>query len=46
MAQNRQLRGHLDKNLEIVKDYEEKFEKLKVIVHNRELAASDMRTRL
>lgn len=46
MAQNRQLRAHLDKNLEIVADYEEKFEKLKVIVHAREVTASDLRTRL
>ena len=37
---------HLDKNLETVRDYEDKFEKLKVIVHSKEVATSDLRGQL
>jgi len=42
----RELKAHLDHNIGTVADYKEKFEKLKVIVHSKEIANSDLRAKL
>ena len=43
MDQNQQLRSHIDDKMAIINDYEDKFDKLKSIMHQKEINLSDLR---
>ena len=44
--QNQELKLHVDEKMSIVTDYEDKFEKLKMILHQKEVMLSDLRAQL
>jgi len=43
MDQNDQLRKHVDGKMAIINDYEDKFDRLKSIMHQKEISLSELR---
>ena len=43
MDQNDQLRKHVDEKMAILNDYEDKFDRLKSIMHQKEISLSELR---